>query len=365
MYIRERLEQNKQYIIDKYNSGVNTPELSREFNCNTGTIYLFLKENNVVIRHICKTYTQDIKTQIIQEYLEGAGSYILSKKYNISKPSILRWLRQANVIKRPPTANKNNLLKDKLDLVKQLHEEGKTQEEIAQTTGHSSGSVCVAIQKLGLPERDWKYHVNEHFFDKIDTEEKAYVLGWFYSDGCVDKKGKLRISLNHKDREILEKIRDIMSYTGPLYENPPHKNSEAMVTLCINRKTLADKLIDAGCMPNKSLILHFPSADIIPSNLVHHFVRGYFDGDGSISISRKRSGYISVTSTDSFNRHLQNILLGFGVKSQLYYRYKNKNTCSLMITYRNGIKYFLNYIYKDASIFLCRKQEKAMRFLSS
>lgn len=365
MTIQERLRQHREYIVSRYNSGISTVKLGKEFNCNPGTIYLLLKESNAEIRNQRKTFTNEVKSLVVDEYSKGAGSTELMKKYNVSKFSILRWVKSAGLQTHEPTYDVNNLLRDKVDLVKQLHNEGKSQEEIAKITGHQGPSICNLIKKLNLEPRDWKYHVDEHFFDVIDSQEKAYVLGWFYSDGCVNNKGKLRIQLQSEDRIILEQIRELMKYDGPLHEIPARGTTKAMTGLCINRKPLCDSLIALGCVPRKSLILNFPTLDMVPKYLQNHFVRGYFDGDGSISMTRKRSGYIAITSTDVFLHGLQEILKELGVRSQLYYRYKTTCTASLMITYQEGMQKFLNYIYGGSTIHLPRKKSKVDAFLKN
>ena len=59
-------------------------------------------------------------------------------------------------------------------------------------------------------------------------------------------------------------------------------------------------LIKQGCVPNKSLILTFPNKYQVPKNLINHFIRGYFDGDGSIyEYSKTHAGSISFIGTES------------------------------------------------------------------
>lgn len=50
---------------------------------------------------------------------------------------------------------------------------------------------------------------------------------------------------------------------------------------CYSKKSYTD-LINKGCGINKSLILKFPDETQVPQNLISHFIRGYFDGDGCV-----------------------------------------------------------------------------------
>lgn len=130
-----------------------------------------------------------------------------------------------------------------------------------------------------------KYNFNESFFCTIDTESKAYWLGFMYADGYVNsQKTSCEISLKEGDREHLYKLlKDIegdmpITHTYKISNGKNYKGGR--VTL--NSEVLKDSLIHKGCLENKSLILKFPRYDIVPKELMRHFIRGYFDGDGCL-----------------------------------------------------------------------------------
>jgi len=122
------------------------------------------------------------------------------------------------------------------------------------------------------------YKVNENYFEKIDTPEKAYVLGFFYADGYNNQKIGVLEFVQIKERlDILEQIREqllcnynIKEYTSGKY------------TLNICSKKMSSDIANAGAVQNKSDLLEFPSEQIISKELIPHFIRGYFDGDGCI-----------------------------------------------------------------------------------
>ena len=66
-----------------------------------------------------------------------------------------------------------------------------------------------------------------------------------------------------------------------------------------------EALNNKGCVPNKSLTLTFPSKDIVPSNLLRHFIRGYVDGDGCICVTKPEKIELNVLGTKEF---LQGVL---------------------------------------------------------
>lgn len=126
-----------------------------------------------------------------------------------------------------------------------------------------------------------------------------------------------------------------------------------------NSTYLSSQLYDKGLVQNKSLILTFPKW--LDEELIPHFIRGYFDGDGSISPSGN-GAQCSIVSTKMFIDDLCKIL---DEKFNLHYtkslaseKTGNKITTVLKICTQKDVKIFLDWIYKDASIYLERKYER-------
>ena len=87
-----------------------------------------------------------------------------------------------------------------------------------------------------------------------------------------------------------------------------------MVSTVIGNKHMRDSLISKGCVPNKSLILKFPSEEILPKELQRHFIRGYFDGDGTIGLyphsktNPKLEESLLIVGTKPFLEKVQDVL---------------------------------------------------------
>lgn len=211
-----------------------------------------------------------------------------------------------------------------------------------------------------------KYRVNEDFFNKIDTEEKAYFLGFLYADGTVRRPGtgySFSINLQEEDGYMLENFKRMISYEGPLSFVPINKKIKTrknQYNLQICSKRLYENLQYLGCGPKKSLILRFPNEKQVPNHLINHFIRGYFDGDGCIYFSKK--GYTSVTiiSSNIFCNELKDMVFSrIGVLSTVRQASRcTKFTKIFSISDKNNITKFLDWIYKDATIFLKRKYDK-------
>lgn len=212
-----------------------------------------------------------------------------------------------------------------------------------------------------------KYSILENFFDNIDTEEKAYILGLLYADGCNQtNRNSVSLSLKETDKDILERITSLIQPTKPLqYVNMSRQrsregfeNSQNQYRLVIANKHISQRLVELGCGKAKTHNLTFPTEEQVPSCLIRHFIRGYFDGDGCISGAVKK---IDIVGTEDFLKTVQGILLEkLEIKeSKLNRRYKereNRIRC-LQISGRHQVGKFKDFIYKDATIFLNRKRD--------
>ena len=204
---------------------------------------------------------------------------------------------------------------------------------------------------------------DKHFFDVIDTEEKAYWLGFIYADGYVTKT-VFGIKLKDSDTCHLEKLKSALKSEHSIghYINRSGFNKKYDPTECcsfsIDNKYFVDALIKDGVVYNKSKILTFPTEDVVPNHLVHHFIRGYFDGDGSVYFASPH-GYINISfeGTELFLNEVLKIFNDIsGTKAKLY---ESKGTIkSLKVGGSRQVKAIYDYMYKDATVFLGRKKER-------
>lgn len=218
-----------------------------------------------------------------------------------------------------------------------------------------------------------KYSLNENFLDLIDTEEKAYFLGFMYADGCNHaKRNRFSISLQEEDSELLTKFSNLLDSNKPLHYTDRKtcviKGIEYLqkrqVSLWIISKSLTDRLSELGCTPNKTFTIQFPTDNQVPSHLIRHFIRGYFDGDGSFSYNVSKKGWIRITvglvGTVDFCEHIRDILsTKINVNSKVYQKVKYTNTTRELQTGGRiqGYK-LLSWLYHDSTISLKRKYDK-------
>ncbi|KKN74504.1 hypothetical protein LCGC14_0390210 [marine sediment metagenome] len=127
-------------------------------------------------------------------------------------------------------------------------------------------------------------------------------------------------------------------------------------------------LVDKGVVPRKWLILKPPQN--IPKNLVHHWIRGYFDGDGCISSSTKKNGYeaysASLASAKNFCFSVKQIIKKeLSINPNLYTRKVNKITTELSFGGNRQVYKFMEWLYKDATIYIQRKYDKFIELKQS
>lgn len=217
---------------------------------------------------------------------------------------------------------------------------------------------------------------DEDFFQEIDTEDKAYWLGFMYADGYVTKRIKgvsfnVELCLQGDDLSHLYKFKNsLKSNCIPRIKKTRCNGKEYKAyRFAISRRKMYEDLVAKGCAERKSLILEFPKYNIFKNNeLIRHFIRGYVDGDGTVSSytdakhpNRKPRKFFGVLGTKIF---LEGILEYFDSMNIDYGKHSiYKGTGSkknIFYISKTNIKAFniVNFLYSDCNIYLDRKYNK-------
>lgn len=120
---------------------------------------------------------------------------------------------------------------------------------------------------------------NEFFFETIDTEAKAYWLGFIHADGCIVRGGKLQISLAAVDEPHLWKFRDAINSDHKISCNAKYNS----VGITITSQQMCNDLVRHGVLPRKSTVGGIPC---VAPEFRRHFWRGVVDGDGHLLFAR-------------------------------------------------------------------------------
>ena len=237
-------------------------------------------------------------------------------------------------------------------MILKIKEADLTAPELAKMFGRHRATITKWARMLGvkLPQDKSTKYTHDRKFFRCWSNDMAYVLGFIAADGCVmtnPRGGRIiEITLSKKDKKHLCNLRTLMK------TNVEIKNKDNAVRLSICNQHLGNDLISLGIMPRKSTCLKWID---VPDGYVSHFVRGYFDGDGTIFESwSKRFGHkyrvlrIGILGTDDL---LQGIKRTFtkhygkevgGIHKQVFNAYRWE------ITTRSAVE-FCNWIYKDTS----------------
>ena len=211
---------------------------------------------------------------------------------------------------------------------------------------------------------------------RIDTQEKAYLLGIIFGDGHVSsiKRYKVQIATTIKDEEIFLKLNKLF----PFLRKTSYKSYPNVLFLVCGQKELVNDLIGHGCVPNKvkadkEFKFNFPK---INNKLIPHFIRGFFDADGSVYTQtryRSRNGIKTEISLSTKNFLLQlnnilelnNIFFKFIEREKSAGNNKKYKTYTILSSNRENSLKFAEFIYKDATLFLERKHLKFYTYIKS
>lgn len=254
------------------------------------------------------------------------------------------------------TDNFNHKVLDKKWLYQKYINEEKSSTDIGKLCHMNRFEVINNLHKhkIKTRKRTNKKVVNNNYFDKINTEEKAYWLGFITADGNVSKKYcRIQIVLAIVDKMHLEKFATIFEKKVKVYEKCPGKCFFSLY----NRKMYND-LLSIGVVPAKTDEDQSVIFDFIPDTFKKSFVRGLFDGDGSIAIcSTKKDFTFSIAGEDRLLSKVSEYIykkVGINKKETEKYhrmsiiRWGGKTQCTAIF----------KWLYKDSNIFLERKHNK-------
>ena len=311
--------------------------------------------------------TPEMYPEIIEKYCNGYSCTQLAKDYKSSPQTVSRILKENGIT----VINRQNLVSfTDEDIINDYCNLNLSITQIAKNRNTTRNVISKHLKKNNIlvinHHNETKF--NEHVFDVIDTEEKAYWLGFIFADGyiaSINKSKKIKynfeLSLTGDDVEHLRKFNSFMGYNGDNVKLGTIKNKEKEYTRCrwsIGNKHLWETLNSYGCVPQKSLALTFPDKSIFKEEwLIIPFIRGYFDGDGCISLIKTKNTP-SVTASILGTIDMLN-----PIKELFFDRKLIKNNDQNDKTYvyclsQKQAHVFLTVIYHNATVYLDRKYKK-------
>lgn len=238
--------------------------------------------------------------------------------------------------------------------------------DVARTFGCTPAMVSKVLKEAGRKGRprgsDRTYTLDNDFWETVDTEAKAYWLGFLATDGCVSRAGDVILSLSIRDKGHLEKYREAIGSSHPIKtvdNSRGYSTSSVLGRFSVTSKKMAADLIALGIVPAKTKNL-VPWDG--PSHLMRHYWRGCVDGDGTVFLNRNGARWtVGFSGTEkmcrafsSFVNHQTKLAVTPYHKNGLFHaQYCGKSGPAKVAT----------LLYEGATVFLDRKNEKIQQLL--
>lgn len=215
---------------------------------------------------------KELEIKIIKHYADGVPMRFIAQELGLNTTSVFNVLRRNNV----KTRTKGGIEQLDADEIIALYKSGIPSTKIASQKKVSVHTITNILEKHDVT-RDNVYHntsLKEDYWFDINTKDKAYFLGFLITDGNVIGNA-VRLSLNIKDKHILETFADVTNNENKLYEDKRN-----CVVYGVKRAKWVEDLSKYGIVPNKTANVEMP---ILQDELMPHLIRGLIDGDGWIT----------------------------------------------------------------------------------
>lgn len=243
------------------------------------------------------------------------------------------------------------------DKIVDLYQSGVLSSKLAVDFSIHISTVTNILKSRGIQARSVgvsrKYYLDETKFNTIDTPEDAYWLGFLLADGYICRK---TLGFDLMDEEPIIRFKSYLNSQHPVVSRPHPVNGKTIYQFRISSKQLVYNLSRFGVVPRKSKIICWPKT---AKELDWHLIRGYFDGDGSISSSKQgnyRRRMISICGTTLFLDHIRTVLATHNINSGIR---PMRSVFSMHVTGNRQVDRCLELMYDNSNnIRLTRKFEK-------
>lgn len=197
-------------------------------------------------------------------------------------------------------------------LLEKYEGERKSIRAVAKEINKSSSTVLKLLKQYNIPVRNKSqsrllhFEVNETVnsdFFKTMSPDLAYILGLWITDGCAYERGSYSIGL--KDKEVIEWVASKIGYKNKIWEITEKLNGSKRYFIQFTNQIAKQTFDQYGVVPNKSLITKMPT---LPKEFIPHFVRGVFEGDGSIGKYKYSYAFSIVSASEEFIVGIKNII---------------------------------------------------------
>lgn len=366
--------QTKTLIVETYNESCCLWRTAVSAGVDVTTARTVLNNAGIVTT---KKLSEDTVAKIIEMDNDGESVSSIAKILGVSASCIKGYLRENDselrVEMNSHTEKEKSIIKipEWISQAETLYREGTPYYKIAKIVGANRKTVSYYLRQKGF-ESNQKYvrHVDtaklrkydysfENIFNSIDTPEKAYWLGLLYADGDISAaKNTISLNLKEADYEHLVAFKSFLGAGNKIAKKKKVEGDKEYIEyrIGLDSSIMKNDLIRQGCCPRKTFKILFPTCDQVPVHLLSHFVRGYYDGDGSIErgSNTKPSGVFELLGTEEF-------LIGFMKWTGLHHNSVNgfKHSDIKRVAYSGRFaRLIFEKIYDNANFYLKRKHDQ-------
>ncbi len=372
-------EEQREKIVRLYQEGFSMSAIATRFYICNSTVWRLLNCEGVK-RRKCKL-SEEQQGEVVRLYDEGLLLTTIADMFRVSKQVITNVLKREDR-KRSSGRSARELTEKQQEEIVKMYQQGMSLRAIAGKSTISYGTARRLLQQKGIELRPrieavnktlTRYKHDETFFDVIDTEEKAYWIGFIMADGHVEHPDNtdlyvLHLGLKLSDRGHITKLKASLKSSHQTY-------NYKLAILRLHSKGLCKALIRHGVVPRKSYEELVPPQ--MPNELLRHFWRGYFDGDGSLCIAnngKRKDGSVrkqwclNLLGSRSLLESFINWAWSHGLlvrRPTLHSTNPNCKTLEVKPRRKTEVIGITQVMYEGASVYLDRKMEKYLQLKSS
>lgn len=358
------------YIAEYLNSNITVKDLAEKYNLSASALRGQIRKRGIKRMHNQGKeieYARSIKDKLIKDYIPGETSIkSLAEKYNVNCYSTVSKVLGENGIKiiKPKLVPRNTII----EAAKYYSDNQISIINCAKKFKIGKNTLYNYLKENNSIKNDKNYQkditYDKNFFDSIDSEEKAYWLGFIMADGYtkLDKNNnpaQTTIEISKKDINLLDAFKKSIKSNYIIRERSRTTVTGKISEVCsitISSHHLTKQLVSYGVVPNKTYI-GFINEEIFGDNeeLIFHYLRGYSDGDGTINKNKGNYVFKLVIRSKSILNTITNWIKKYcniDPKITIW-----ENTYRLSIQNKKDYFIFLEKLYKNANIYLDRKYQ--------
>jgi hypothetical protein len=358
---------DKRYILLRHKQGASLRGIGREIGRPDITIRRTLEAAGIVFgppKTSNKRSSPETEAHVLRLYDEGLTWKAINEQAGVTSVTVAKILERNG---RDPD-RKPEGAESKGEIIAALSESGHSARAIGRMLGHSKSTVRNIIDDLGAESTPTQGCEYPDFFEEIDTPEKAYWLGFLSADGCIKTTARhpegdyLSIELGLQDAGHLAKLKTALGVYRNVRKAIKRNNGriQGYAALAVGSRRLAIALMALGIGPRKSATVEPWDG---PADLMPHFWRGLFDGDGSLAIKDETQFTAFLCGSEACVRAFQAWAHEIcGTEATPYFR---TGCWYVSIAGRYQVPKLVRAMYADAPVSLDRKQERADAILAA